>query len=127
MVENNSIVEHLKEFPKNIDDLENVDVKIEDEDITQLFLSLLPKFFEPIKYVIFMEKKVLLLWMKSSRLWVLKNFQRWNIWICTIVVKALSSQEEEMGVKGYQNQNVLIGQGLNYLFIQNLITAWGIL
>lgn len=68
MVENNSIVEHLKEFPKNIDDLENVDVKIEDEDITQLFLSLLPKFFEPIKYVIFMEKKVLLLWMKSSRL-----------------------------------------------------------
>ena len=49
MVENKSIVEQLTEFHKIIDDLDNIEVKIEDEDKAFLLLSSLPRFFEHLR------------------------------------------------------------------------------
>src|SRR3954465_923163 len=49
MMKNKSIVEQLTEFHKIIDDLENIEVKIDDEDKALLLLSLLPRSFEHFK------------------------------------------------------------------------------
>ena len=49
MVDNKSIVEQLTEFHKIIDDLENIEVKIDDEDKGLLLLSSLPRSFEHFK------------------------------------------------------------------------------
>lgn len=57
MVENKSIGESLTEFHKTIDDLENIEVKIGDENKTLLLLSSLPRSFEHFKDVIIYGKK----------------------------------------------------------------------
>lgn len=49
MVDNKSIVKQLTKFHKIIDDLENIKVKIDDEDKTISLLSSLPKSFEHVK------------------------------------------------------------------------------
>lgn len=46
MVESRTIEEQLAEFNKNIDDLENIGVKLEDEDKVVILLNALPKTFE---------------------------------------------------------------------------------
>ena len=47
--ENKSVTEQLSEFNKIIDDLTNIDVKIEDEDQTFHLLCALPKSLEHLK------------------------------------------------------------------------------
>ncbi|KAK2417659.1 alpha carbonic anhydrase [Trifolium repens] len=49
MVEHKSVVEQLAEFNKIIDDLANVDVKLEDEDKAFHLLCALPKSYENLK------------------------------------------------------------------------------
>src|SRR6266487_1786554 len=49
MMENKSVSEQLSEFNKIIDDLANIDVKIEDEDQAFHLLCVLPKFLENLK------------------------------------------------------------------------------
>ena len=46
MAESRTIEEQLAEFNKNIDDLENIGVKLEDEDKVVILLNALPKTFE---------------------------------------------------------------------------------
>ena len=50
-------MEHLKYFHKINDDLENTELKIEDEDKTILLLNSLPRSFEHFKYAIFYGKE----------------------------------------------------------------------
>ena len=57
MVENKSIVEQHTEFHKIIDDLKNIEVKIEDEDKALLLLSLLPRFFDHFKDALLYDKE----------------------------------------------------------------------
>src|SRR3954469_1665699 len=57
MVEYKSLVEQLKEFPKIIDDLENIEVKIDDKDKDFLLLSSLPRSFENLKDALLYSKE----------------------------------------------------------------------
>lgn len=57
MVENKSIMEYLTEFHKIIDDLENIEVKIDDDDNDLLLLSSLPRSFENFKNSLLYGKK----------------------------------------------------------------------
>ena len=57
MVEYKSIVEELTEFHKIIDDLENIEVKIDDEDKALLLLSSLPISFDHFKGSLFYGKE----------------------------------------------------------------------
>lgn len=50
-----------------IDDLENNEVKIDEDDKALLLLSLLPRSFKNIKDPFFMVMKELLLWMRSNK------------------------------------------------------------
>lgn len=65
MKENKSLVEQLKKLHKNIDDLKNVEVKVDDDDNNLTLLSLIHIFFEHFKDAFFMVRKILLLLMKS--------------------------------------------------------------
>lgn len=52
MVENKYIVEQLRKIHKIINGLQNIDVKIEDDDKTIVLLSLLPRSFKHFKYTL---------------------------------------------------------------------------
>ncbi|KAL8513749.1 hypothetical protein ACS0TY_013017 [Phlomoides rotata] len=52
MVDEKPILEQLDEFNKVLDDLENIDIKMEEEDKTHILLSTLPKSFENFKDII---------------------------------------------------------------------------
>lgn len=58
MVENKSVVEKLTKFYKIIDDLENIEMKVEDENKVLLFLSSLPRSFDQFKVALLYGKKV---------------------------------------------------------------------
>lgn len=51
MVEDKLIVDKLIEFYKIIYDLQNIKVKVDDEDKTRLLLTLLLKYFENFNYI----------------------------------------------------------------------------
>lgn len=57
-------MEMLIEFHKIVDDIENIEAKINNEDNSLLLLTSLSRFFEHLNKI-FMVKKIIFLWMKS--------------------------------------------------------------
>ena len=66
MVETKSVVEQLTEFNKIIDDLQNIDVKLDDEDKALLLLNSLPRSFEHFKDALLYARSPLLLSRRSN-------------------------------------------------------------
>ena len=57
MVKSKAIMEQLTEFNKILDDLKNIEVHLEDEDKTILFLCALPRSFESFKDTMLYDKE----------------------------------------------------------------------
>lgn len=77
MLENKTIVEQLTEFHKIIDDLENIEVKIDDEEKALLLLISLPKSFEHFKDALINGKKVIITLDKVQTAVKFKIFEDW--------------------------------------------------
>ena len=60
MAESRTIEEQLAKINKNIDDLENIGVKLEDEDKVVFILNALPKTFEHFRYALLYGKDQLI-------------------------------------------------------------------
>ena len=60
MTKSRTIEEQIAEFNKNIDDLENIGVKLEDEDKVVILLNALPKTFEHFRYALLYGKDQLI-------------------------------------------------------------------
>lgn len=56
-VENKSLIEQLDEFNKSVDDIENLEVKLEDDHKALMLLSSLPKSLENFKGTLLFGKK----------------------------------------------------------------------
>ena len=76
MAETRTIEEQLAEFNKNIDDLENIGVKLEDEDKVVILLNALPKTFEHVRDALLYGKdKLITLEEVITSIWT-KEFQK---------------------------------------------------
>lgn len=75
MVKEKYIMEQCPKFHKNIDDLESIKVKNDDDDKALLLLRSLPRSFEYFKDSLLYAKECTITLDESRRLWDLINFQ----------------------------------------------------
>ena len=106
-VEGKGVTEQLEEFNKSIDDLENIDVKIEDEDKALMLLNALPKSYEHLKDAMLFGRQNSITFEEVQSALKAKEFQKNSAKSVDLTAESLSvsaNDKQQLKKKGPKKQ-----------------------